>query len=62
MFTLDPIRKPFQTFNSFNRVATFKSFQGAGLGGYSSVKNKFSASVCNSHSPRSLLENRSFPD
>jgi hypothetical protein len=27
MFTLDPIRKPFQTFNSFNRVAPFKSFQ-----------------------------------
>ena len=27
MFTLDPLRKPFQTFNPFNRVAPFKSFQ-----------------------------------
>ena len=26
MFTLDPLRKPFQTFNPFNRVVPFKSF------------------------------------
>jgi hypothetical protein len=27
MFARDPIKKPFQTFNLFNRVAPFKSFQ-----------------------------------
>ena len=37
MFTPDPIRKPFQTFNLFNRVTPFKSFQVGGLFGYSSV-------------------------
>ena len=49
MFARDPIKKPFQTFNLFNRVAPFKSFQDGGLVGYSSMNSPQQADGVSEH-------------